>query len=70
MFFCRDMAQNQLWMTGKEPLPEVLIAAGSDYSDQDYLDDDPDFLKEEAGEEINQDCRPSLLLEQGHVSFQ
>lgn len=36
--------------TMKAPLPKILIAAGSDYSDQEYLDDEPDFLKEEAEE--------------------
>ena len=52
-----------------ESLPRILIAAGSDYSDQEYLDEDPDFLKEEAGEEIVRVADPLYYWNKGMFHF-
>lgn len=55
--------------TGKEPLPEILIAVGSDYADQEYLDDDPDFLKEASSEEIIRIADPLYYWNKGMFHF-
>jgi len=50
--------------TGKDPLPVILIAEGSDYSD-----DDPDFLKEEAREEVIRIADPLYYWNKGMFHF-